>query len=252
MNTTYKVAVNNLKKGSAIQIGTVTYRVLSLTNDGTAEIFPLSWSSGTGINTVLPPWSYSLSNMQDLSPVYRASNNDSYYCKAVPFSTTIGPRWESQLSRYLPFSNYLQTAGSVQQLWTPWQAKNIDTGTTLTVTGLTGVIPNNVTYYKTSKAATQSSGTFHWRLLSLEDIIEYFGSYTITATQLSEFLNNSNKKFQLAELAVFSYISSNTEWYGFCVDKGYYGISTNPPANTTPVYKLNLTEYKDWTCAQEN
>lgn len=185
--------------------------------------------------------------LQNLSPIYRASNNDYYYCKALPFSTTVGPSWELELETYLPFSNYLQTAGSVQQAWTPWQAKNVDTGTTFTITGLTGTIPNRLTYYKTSKTATQSSGTFHWRLLSLEDIINYFDSYTITATQLSEFLNNSNRTFELAELGVMSYLSSNTEWRCLTVDKGYYGLSTKIPSNATPVYKLNLTEYKNWT-----
>lgn len=249
MSTTYKVAVNNIKKGSAIKIGTVTYRILSLAKDGTAEIFPIA---GYNHNNVFPDWPMDETKLQNLGTVYRASNNDAYYCRALPFSTVIGPQWELELDTYLPFSAYLKTAGSVQQVWTPWQAKNIDTGTTLTITGLTGTISNRITIYKTSKAVTQSSGTFHWRLLSIEDIINYFNSYTITAAQLSEFLNNSNHRFDLAEVGVTHYLSSSTDWHTWFVDKGYYGLDTTAIHQATPVYKLNLTEYKDWVGAQEN
>lgn len=44
MDKTYNISLNNIVKGAAIKIGTVTYRILSLAKDGTAEIFPIDWA----------------------------------------------------------------------------------------------------------------------------------------------------------------------------------------------------------------
>ena len=166
-STTYKLNWNTLKKGSLIKFtndGTI-YRVLTLANDGTAQLMPhRNFSTYKEIY-------YNGTDTNVYNMMSNAAQTKSYYIYTKKISEL------SAMTNYinLPFNNYLQQAAVNQTIWmindTP---KNSAGGVYFKCPLGSGDIYRN-TFRKTSLQI--NNPTLHnWRPLALDDLVDYLGS----------------------------------------------------------------------------
>lgn len=165
-STTYKLPWNTLKKGSLIKFtnDSTVYRVLTLANDGTAQLMP--YQNFSMYRTV----SY---NGTDTDVYNLMSNSDQtrrYYIYTKKLSELSG------MSNYinLPFNNYLQQAAVNQTIWMARDTPRQYAGTYFRDPEGKGEL-YGTTLYKTSLQV--NNPTLHnWRPLSLDDLVDYLGS----------------------------------------------------------------------------
>jgi hypothetical protein len=111
-STTYKLNWNLLKKGSLIKIPTDNnrkYRVLSLANDGTAEIVPLNvpYSPSSSDWLLFSQDTSSISRKAGISGMFRGSDGNQYYGYSDPLDTSNTMSWGDTRCNNSPLANYL-------------------------------------------------------------------------------------------------------------------------------------------------
>lgn len=221
MEKTYNLILNHVKKGSLIKFNNENpiYRILSLSPDGTAEIFPVNlgeyvspaWYNGFGSWLLPTAISYIGST--------RNQQNEYRYCFADPISRQALPDGEQQLQG-APFYNYLQTANVEQTVWTTFEPKDNYSGTWFKITDDPLSIYDHY-YYKLSLNVA-NTGTYHWRPLTLDDILDYYNKTSITSDEFKSIFN--------ARGSVGKALSSNSVTSSYSTDpynQATYDLSTN-------------------------
>ena len=193
MEKTYNLILNHVKKGSLIKFNNENpiYRILSLNPDGTAEIFPIDFFSASQPDV----WYYMFGAHYITSVNYigytRNQQDEFYYCYADPISREALPNSEQKLQN-APFYNYLQTANVKQTVWTTFEPKDNYSGTWFKITDDPLSIYDHY-YYKLS-LNVGNTGTYHWRPLTLDDILEYYDKNSITSAEYDNIFNWRGRK----------------------------------------------------------
>lgn len=251
MEKTYSLILNNIKKGSLIKFNNENpiYRILSLSPDGTAEIFPVDfgryvpdvWYNSFG--------SYRLPATIDYIGGTRNQQDEMYWCYAYPISREALPSNEQKLQN-APFYNYLQTANVKQTVWTWFEPKDSYSGTWFKITDNPLAISDSY-YYKLSLNVV-NTGTYHWRPLTLDDVLEYYGKTSITAAEWRKvFEKPLQRSFSTNGLSIYD----SADYRNQCLfGTGQYDVGLYDDGGSgifLPVFKLKLTSYTNWTALSD-
>ena len=245
-STTYTLNWNTLKKGSLIKFtnNSTIYRVLTLANDGTAQLMPHRNF------TIYDEIYYAGTDTDVYNMMSNSAQTKRYYIYTKKLSETNGMSSYDNSLYNLPFANYLQQAAVNQTVWLindiPKQSANVSF---LCPEGR-GTFAKR--FYKTSMQI--NNPTLHlWRPLALDDLVDYLG----TAPTLDAFVKfwpnlgtmtdlSSQKMTEYDEYGGYNEYRSGYI-YADNSDPGYYTLQTYSGLRSDlmsprfiPVFKVNL------------